>query len=94
MKVVIVDYGMGNIFSLTGALNYLGITSIISHKADDILQADKLFLPGVGAFHQAMQNIKKLNLNKILHTAIIENKKPVLGICLGMQLPWIYRWRS
>lgn len=86
MKVVIVDYGMGNIFSLAGALNYLGITSIISHKADDIHQADKLFLPGVGAFHQAMQNIKKLNLDKILHTAIIDNKKPVLGICLGMQL--------
>lgn len=86
MKVVIVDYGMGNIFSLSGALNYLGITPTISNQANDIYQADKLFLPGVGAFHQAMQNIKNLGLDKTLHTAIIENKKPILGICLGMQL--------
>ena len=86
MKVVIVDYGMGNIFSLAGALNYLGVTPIISHHVDDIYQADKLFLPGVGAFHHAMQTIKNLDLDKTLRTAIIENKKPVLGICLGMQL--------
>lgn len=86
MKVVIVDYGMGNILSLAGALNYLGITPTISHHVDDIYQADKLFLPGVGAFNHAMQNIKNLGLDKTLRTAIIENKKPILGICLGMQL--------
>jgi len=86
MKAVIVDYGMGNIFSLMGALNYLGVAPIISHQVDDIYQADRLFLPGVGAFHHAMQNIKNLGFDKALRIAIIENKKPVLGICLGMQL--------
>src|SRR3990167_10100114 len=86
MKIVIIDYGMGNIFSLTGALNYIGINPVISNNANDIRNADKLFLPGVGAFNQAMNNIRNLHLDTLLYTAVIENKKPILGICLGMQL--------
>jgi imidazole glycerol-phosphate synthase subunit HisH len=87
MKIVIVDYGMGNIKSITSALKYLKVDDIvISNKPDDIQSADKLILPGVGSFTKAMANIKKLNLDKILHEVVIENKKPILGICLGMQL--------
>ena len=70
-----------------GALRYLGVKQpIVSNKKNDILSADKLILPGVGAFNKAMLNIKQLNLDQYLYSAIINNKTPVLGICLGMQL--------
>jgi len=87
MKIVIVDYGMGNIKSITSALKYLGVKDIIlSSNSDDIASADKLLLPGVGSFAKAMQNIEKLELDKILYNEVVVNKKPILGICLGMQL--------
>ena len=87
MKIVIVDYGMGNIKSITSALKYLGVDDItISNKSEDIELADKLILPGVGSFAKAMNNIKELHLDAILYNAVIKNKKPILGICLGMQL--------
>jgi len=87
MKIVIVDYEMGNIKSITSALKYLGVKEIVvSNKLLEIQSADKLILPGVGSFAKAMKNIKKLNLDKILKDVVILNKKPILGICLGMQL--------
>lgn len=87
MKLVIVDYGMGNLKSLTGALNYIGVDNIsITNNLDEIDSADKLILPGVGAFKLAMKNIKHLNLDKALKSNVIDKKKPLLGICLGMQL--------
>ena len=87
MKIVIVDYGMGNIKSITSALKYLGVDDIsVSNKLEDIELADKLILPGVGSFSKAMKNIKELNLDNILKDTVIKNKKPILGICLGMQL--------
>ena len=87
MKIVIVDYGMGNIKSITSALKYLGVKEIIvSNKQSDINLADKLILPGVGSFAKAMENIKRLNLVEILKESVMVNKKPILGICLGMQL--------
>lgn len=87
MKIVIVDYGMGNIKSIVSALKYLGVKDIIvSNTKDDLLAATKLILPGVGSFAQAMQNIKELNLDMILEELVIKDKKPILGICLGMQL--------
>jgi glutamine amidotransferase len=65
----------------------LGVTeAVISNNQQDILSANKLILPGVGAFNKAMLHIKQLHLDKCLYAAIIENKTPVLGICLGMQL--------
>jgi glutamine amidotransferase len=87
MKIVIVNYGMGNIKSIVSALKYLGLENIIlSNTQEDISSADKLILPGVGSFAKAMQNIKSLNLDTILHKEVVGNKKPILGICLGMQL--------
>lgn len=87
MKLVIVDYGMGNLKSLTGALNHIGVQNIsVTNNLDEIDCADKLILPGVGAFKLAMKNIKNLNLDKALRSNVLDKKKPLLGICLGMQL--------
>lgn len=87
MKVAIVDYGMGNIKSIISALKYLNVEEIVlSNKFNDIKSADKLILPGVGSFSKAMKNIKQLNLDKILYQAVVKERKPILGICLGMQL--------
>ncbi len=87
MNVLIIDYGMGNIKSIAGALKYLGINKIkVSSHPKDIIDADKIILPGVGAFPMAMRNIKTLNLDEYLQNEVLEKKKPVLGICLGMQL--------
>jgi len=87
MRIVIIDYGMGNIKSITSALKYLGVEEIIiSNELSEINLANKLILPGVGSFAKAMENIKKLNLDEILKKVVIIDKKPILGICLGMQL--------
>ncbi|MBT5400246.1 imidazole glycerol phosphate synthase subunit HisH [bacterium] len=87
MKLVIVDYGMGNIKSIIGALKYLKVREIIvSNNSHEILSADKLILPGVGSFSVAMHNIKELRIDKCLKDAVLVDNKPILGICLGMQL--------
>ena len=87
MKVAIVDYEMGNIKSIKSALKYLNVEEIVlSNKFNDIKSADKLILPGVGSFSKAMKNIKQLNLDKILYQVVVKERKPILGICLGMQL--------
>ena len=87
MKITIVDYGMGNINSIIGALKYLKVETInVSNKPSDISSADKLILPGVGSFQMAMETINKLNILDLLKFEILEKNKPVLGICLGMQL--------
>jgi glutamine amidotransferase len=87
MKITIVDYGMGNIKSIIGALKYLEVEEItVSNNLSELVSADKLILPGVGSFAMAMSNIKKLNIDKYLRETVIVDKKPILGICLGMQL--------
>jgi len=86
MTVAIVDYGMGNIYSVQSALKFLGCDSICTSNKEEIINADKIILPGVGSFKQAIENIEKLNLIPVLKKAVIENKTPILGICLGMQL--------
>jgi imidazole glycerol-phosphate synthase subunit HisH len=87
MKITIVDYGMGNIKSIIGALKYLKVEEItVSNNLSELVSADKLILPGVGSFAIAMSNIKKLNIDKYLRETVIVDKKPILGICLGMQL--------
>jgi glutamine amidotransferase len=84
--IVIVDYGMGNSGSILNMLKKVGVPSLISSLPNDIEQADKLILPGVGAFDKAMINLKNLGIIPVLSQKVIEGKTPILGICLGMQL--------
>jgi glutamine amidotransferase len=86
MQALIVDYEMGNVSSVQKALNFIGINNIISNLQSEISASDFIILPGVGSFNQGMENLKKNNLDKILTNEVINNKKPFLGICLGMQL--------
>ena len=87
LKVVIVDYGMGNLKSVENAIKYVGGCDVtITCDHDLILAADVLVLPGVGAFHDAMGNIKNRGLLPVLSQAVQVMQKPTLGICLGMQL--------
>ena len=84
----IIDYGAGNLFSLKNALDFLGLKNIITSSADVIKDADQLILPGVGAFPDAMKMLERSGLTQ---TIIEESaKKPLLGICLGMQLLFEY----
>lgn len=85
-QVAIIDYGMGNINSIRNMLRYLGYDSILTNKTKDIMESNKIILPGVGHFGKAMDNIRRLELEKILGEAVIDRKTPILGICLGMQL--------
>lgn len=82
--IAIVDYDAGNIKSLKNALDYLKIENILTNKPEEINSADKVILPGVGAFPAAVESLKKYQLIEPLKKAALE--KPFLGICLGMQL--------
>jgi glutamine amidotransferase len=77
---------MGNIHSVARKLKILGVDHEISNNPDTILQADKLILPGVGHFGKAMLQLEETNLIPILNDVVLNQKKPILGICLGMQL--------
>lgn len=87
--IVIIDYGMGNLKSVKNALDFLGIESKVSSDVKEIKNANGLILPGVGAFPDAMSTIEKLSLDKIIKKEV-NNGKPLLGICLGMQLLFEY----
>ena len=86
IKLSVIDYGMANLQSVKNAFNFLGYNVEITSNKDSILKSDAIVLPGVGAFGEAMRNLDKLGLVKVLRTAVTENGKPILGICLGMQL--------
>ncbi len=86
MKVAIINYGMGNVASVEKAIKYLGFEPIITNNHLEIKNASFIILPGVGAFAQGIENLYELGLIEILNTEILINKKPFLGICLGMQL--------
>ena len=83
--IAIIDYGAGNLHSVQNALKYLGAENFVSDDAEKILSADKVILPGVGAFGDAMAALKEKNLVDTVKT-VVESGKPILGICLGMQL--------
>ena len=84
-KITIVDYGLGNLHNLRHTLDHLKIQSEISNKFNKILNAERIILPGVGAFAAGMQGLKNNGLIEILDD-FVASGKPVLGICLGMQL--------
>jgi glutamine amidotransferase len=87
MKIVIVDYGMGNIRSIVSTLKYLGVQDVVFGSDFEILNsAGKIILPGVGSFGKAITQIRQKNIDTYLNEIVLENKKPILGICLGMQL--------
>ena len=83
--IAIVDYGVGNLFSLKSSLSMIGADAIVTRKVGDLRAADKIILPGVGAFEDAANKLRATGLD----TIVIEQAragKPLLGICLGMQM--------
>lgn len=84
--IVIVDYGMGNLGSIANMLKKIGTESLITADPAKIESAQKLILPGVGAFDSGMANLAHRNLIAVLNQKVLQNKTPVLGVCLGMQL--------
>ncbi|MFV0412905.1 MAG: imidazole glycerol phosphate synthase subunit HisH [Oscillospiraceae bacterium] len=83
--IAIVDYGVGNLFSLQSSLKAFGLAAEVTGDAQKILAAQKVILPGVGAFEDAMQKLRENNLDEVVRTAA-KSGVPLLGICLGMQL--------
>ena len=83
--IAIIDYNAGNLKSVEKALSAIGRESVITRDRHEILKADKVILPGVGAFGDAMAQLKKYELDKVIHE-VADMDKPFLGICLGLQL--------
>ena len=83
--IAIIDYDAGNIKSVEKALILLGEEPVITRDRETILKADKVILPGVGAFGDAMHNLRKYGLDKVIHE-VVKRQIPLLGICLGLQL--------
>jgi imidazole glycerol-phosphate synthase subunit HisH len=85
-KMTIIDYGMGNLNSVKKAFSRIGVEAIITSNYLDVINSEKLVLPGVGHFQKAVENLKKSGIWDALNIAVLEKKVPIIGICLGMQL--------
>ncbi len=85
-KLVIVDYGMGNLHSVMAALDYLGVSPEVSGEPATVATADALILPGVGSFHKAMERLESSGLAEAIGEAVTLRRRKILGICLGQQL--------
>ena len=83
--IAIMDYGIGNLGSVKNAFDYLGFESHITSDINEILNADKVILPGVGAFKDAIDTFKKYGFDKVI-AELIKKNTPILGICVGMQM--------
>ena len=83
--IAIIDYGVGNLFSLASSFKKIGYETIVTGDADIIRKADKLILPGVGAFGDAVKKLRATGLDKVI-TEEVQNGKYLMGICLGMQM--------
>ena len=84
--ITVIDYGMGNLWSVVSALRYLGCNPKVSGDPDEIIKADSLLLPGVGSFRKAMITLKEKELDKAITEVVQIKGNKILGICLGMQL--------
>ena len=84
--IYIVDYGMGNLGSVFNMFKKIGVASKITSNLEEIKDAQKILLPGVGAFDNAMKRLNDSGIRAVLDTKVLQDKIPVLGICLGMQL--------
>lgn len=83
--IAIVNYGVGNLFSLSSSVRFLGIDAMITADADEIRKADRIILPGVGAFEDAKRKLEETGLIPVIKEETASGK-PLLGICLGMQM--------
>jgi glutamine amidotransferase len=84
--IVVIDYGMGNLGSIVNMLRRIGADVTLSADLKDIERADRLILPGVGAFDRGMENLHNMNVIPLLNQRVLEENTPILGLCLGMQL--------
>lgn len=84
--ILIIDYGIGNLTSIANMLKKAGAECKISNKEEDILRSNKIILPGVGSFEYGIDKLKSMSSFPTLENEIINNKKPLLGVCLGAQL--------
>ncbi len=89
--IAIIDYGVGNLGSVLNAFKYLGYDCVVTSNKEEILNADKVVLPGVGAFKDAMDAFREKGFVDVIHK-VIENNKPILGICVGMQMLFEYSY--
>ncbi len=85
-RITVIDYGMGNLWSVINALRYLGCTPVISSDPREIAAAESLLLPGVGSFRKAMLSLQESTLDQAILEAVQGKGSKILGICLGMQL--------
>jgi imidazole glycerol-phosphate synthase subunit HisH len=84
--VCIIDYGLGNIGSLVNMCRFIGMETVVGSDKDTISKSDYLILPGVGTFDKAMSNLNSFGLTDILNEQVVDQKKPILGLCLGAQI--------
>ncbi len=83
--VAIIDYGVGNLFSLKSSLSFIGVDAVVTGDPSVIAASDRIILPGVGAFEDAANKLRKSGLDKVIYEEVGKGKK-LLGICLGMQM--------
>ena len=83
--VAIIDYGVGNLFSLKSSLSFIGVDAVVTGDPSVIAASDRIILPGVGAFEDAANKLRKNRLDKVIYEEVGKGKK-LLGICLGMQM--------
>jgi glutamine amidotransferase len=86
MKISIVKYGMGNVSSVQKVLNKMGYENVVTDDPKEFKNSDLILLPGVGSFKKGIENLQNSGLIEVLTKEVVENKKPFIGICLGMQL--------
>ncbi|MBI4215343.1 MAG: imidazole glycerol phosphate synthase subunit HisH, partial [Parcubacteria group bacterium] len=84
--IAIIDYGLGNLESVKKSLTAVGAVAVVTSDPEKILRADKIVLPGQGAFADGIKNLRRSVLIPILNNQVLDKKKPFLGICLGLQL--------